>query len=238
MPRPQNRPLNGLVVVVAGLALTLGLLTGLAAQAAADDMSAAEKALFMAKQLGNIKAPTTLHYSFRKTGSMEEGFVDKVAMPLSAQASGECCAASVQFLSGARQLSLPVVEGAQGNPVILHFLEHDIREMNRLTKGSQTYFRKRIRMSLFRGATLTPVSLRYQGREVAGQEIAITPYLEDPMRMRYEKLADKEYRFLLSDAVPGGVYGIRTLIGRASAPLIIEELFIEGAEPATASRTP
>ena len=115
--------------------------------------------------------------------------------------------------------------------MILYFLEYDIREMKRLTKGSQNYFRKRIRMAVFQGATLKPVQLRYQGREVAGQEITIAPYVDDPNRFRYDKLAVKEYRFMLSKAVPGGVYGIRTQIGSGKASLITEEMLIEGAEP-------
>lgn len=212
------------------LAAALGLLSGPPALAAADDMSPAEKALFMSNHLGNVKPPATLRYSFRKTGSLEEGFVDKVAIDFAAQADGKCCAASGQFLSGPRQLALPDVDGVQGNPVILYFLEHDIRDMKRLTKGSQNYFRKRIRMAVFEGAKIKPVSLRYQGREVAGQEIAITPYVDDPNRYRYDRLAGKEYRFLLSDAVPGGVYGIRTQIGSGSASLITEEMLIDGAE--------
>jgi hypothetical protein len=217
--------------LAAGLSLAAALVAGPAAHAA-DDLSAAEKALFMTHQLGNVKPPATLRYSFRKSGSLEEGFVDKVALALTAQAGGACCKATGQFLSGTRQFTLPEVEGAQGNPVILYFLEYDIREMKRLTKGSQNYFRKRIRMSVFEGATLKPVSLRYRGREVAGQEIAITPYVDDPNRFRYDKLAGKEYRFMLSSAVPGGVYGIRTQIGSGKASLITEEMLIEGAEPA------
>jgi hypothetical protein len=230
LPNSQGRRVAVFAAGVGMAALALGVPLGQVAHAAADDMSAAEKALFMNNQLGNVKPPATLRYSFRKTGSLEEGFVDKVAVTLGAQAGGTCCSASGQFLSGARQLTLPEVDGAQGNPVILYFLEHDIREMKRLTKGSQNYFRKRIRMAVFQGATLKPVSLRYRGRDVAGQEIAITPYVDDPNRFRYEKLAGKEYRFMLSDAVPGGVYGIRTQIGSGDASLITEEMLIEGAE--------
>jgi len=87
------------------------------------------------------------------------------------------------------------VEGAQGNPVILYFLEHDIREMKRLTQGSQNYFRKRIRMSIFQGATLKPGVPALSGARGAGQEIAITPYVDDPNRFRYEKLAGKGVPF-------------------------------------------
>jgi hypothetical protein len=229
--RPNSRAgaLHGLACIL-GLAAAMGLPTGPAA-AAADDLSAAEKALFMSRQLANISPPAILRYTFRKTGSLEDGFVDTVAVALSAQPGGGCCSASGQFLSGERQVALPDIDDAQGNPVILYFLEHDIREMKRLTQGAQNYFRKRIRMSVFQGATLTPVSLRYRGRDVAGQEVAITPYADDPNRYRFEKLAGKEYRFLLSDAVPGGVYGIRTQVASGGASLITEEMFIEGAEP-------
>jgi hypothetical protein len=84
---------------------------------------------------------------------------------------------------------------------------------------------------------VVPASFRYKGKTVAGQEISFKPYLDDPNRYRYEKLADKEYRFLLSDAVPGGVLGIRTRIAAAGAdvpPLLTEDMLIEGAGPLAA----
>lgn len=224
---------------IAANLLALAAVLWLAAPArAAQDFSAAERALFMSDQLANLKPPTSLRYSFRKSGSLEQGFADAVALDFKPQPDGKCCAASGQFLTGERQLSLPDIEGGQGNPVILYFLERDIREMKRLTQGSQNYFRKRIRMAVFEGASVKPASFKYRGRAVEGQEIAVKPYLDDPNRFRYDKLAVKEYRFLLSPAVPGGVYGIHTQIGDDKASLITEDLFIEGAEPTPAQRTP
>jgi hypothetical protein len=135
----------------------------------------------------------------------------------------------------------PDVEAAQGNPAILYFLERDIREMERLTKGKANYFRKRIRMAVFQGAVLRNLTLLYRGQPVAVQEISITPYLDDPNRTRYEKLANKQYQFLLASAVPGGLYGIRTRINGDSAdapPLLTEELVLDGAEPAPPKRQP
>ena len=43
----------------------------------------------------------------------------------------------------------------------------------------------------------------------------------------------KVYRFMLSSAVPGGVYGVRTELAdkAGGAPLLVEELLIDGAEP-------
>lgn len=204
---------------------------------AAQDFSAAEQAIFMADQLGNVRPPSTLRYSFHKAGSLEAGFDDTVAVTLSPQADGSCCASKGEFLSGARKVALPEIDNAKANPVILYFLEHDIREMHRLTKGSENYFRKRIRMAIYQGATVAPASFRYKGQAIAGQEISFKPYLDDPNRYRYEKLAGKEYRFLLSDAVPGGVLGIHTRIAAAGAdapPLLTEDMLIEGADPVAA----
>ena len=42
----------------------------------------------------------------------------------------------------------------EGNPVLLYFLERDIREMERLTGGKSGYFRKAIRLALARSASV------------------------------------------------------------------------------------
>jgi len=203
------------------------------------DFSPAERALFMTDQLAKLRPPMTLRYQFHHSGSLEPGFDDKVAIALKAQSTGRCCDATGEFLSGERRIELPPVEGATGNPVTLFFLERDVREMERLTKGKSAYFRKRIRMAIFQGAQQRNVTLRYRGKAVAGQEFTISPYLDDPNRPRFEQLAGKRYVFTLADAVPGGVYAIRALVvdaakGADAPPLLAEELLIDGADAAPA----
>lgn len=224
-------------------AFAFGLLASLAWPASAQqdkkDFSQAERLLFMSNQLSALKPPMVLRYSFRKSGSMEEGFEDGVTISLTRQADGGCCATAGEFLTGARKLNLPEVPAAEGNPVILYFLERDVREMNRLTKGSQFHFRKQIRMAVYQAAKVREVSLRYRGKSVKATEVEISPYLDDPNRPRFEKLAVKQYVFTLSDAVPGGVYGIRSEVADTTpAPLIVEELYAEGAEPAARKTNP
>jgi hypothetical protein len=208
----------------------------LAVAADVQDFSAAEKLLFKSPHLHNVKPPTTLKYSFRRSGSLEAGFEDGISLVLSAKAGGGCCATHTEFLSAARGLPLPDVPEAEGNPVLLAFLEREVREMQRLTKGSQNHFRKRMRMAVYEGATLRQLTLNFRGKPVAVQEVLIKPFIEDPNRPRYENLAVKEYRFLMSDAVPGGLYGIRTRIAGAegAAPLQVEEMYLVGAEPVAA----
>lgn len=198
---------------------------------AADDFSAAERALFMTDQLAGLKPPATLRYKFSKTGTLEPGFDDQVTLRLAVRADRQCCAANAEFLTGARRLSLPEVEAAEGNPVVLYFLERDIREMNRLTKGQAAYFRKRIRMAVYQGAQMRDLRVAYAGKTVAARQITVTPYLDDPLRGRFENLATKRYLFTLSDAVPGGVYAITAEVDGASAdaPVLRETLLLDGA---------
>ena len=226
-------------ICAARLLAAIALVFPLAAACADEpprDYSPAERALFMTDQFAKLRPPTTLRYRYQRSGTLSPAFVDQVSIALKPQASsGRCCDASGEFLSGERRVELPPVEGASGNPVTLFFLERDVREMQRLTTGKSAYFRKRIRMAIYQGAQQRAVTLNYRGKNIAGQEYAITPYVDDPNRARFEQLANKRYVFLLSDAVPGGVYGIRVRAVDPAAktadapPLLDEELLIDGA---------
>lgn len=204
-----------------------------AAASTPTDFSPAERLLLMSDQLAGLKPQTTLRYHFRKSGSLEPAFEDQVSVDLVSGTDGACCTAKGQFLSGERKVELPDIEHAQGNPVILYFLEHDIRDMHQRTKGSVTYFRKRIRLALFDGATLRDTRVDYKGRKLAAREIEIHPFKNDPNRARFEKFTSKRYVFTLSDELPGRVAAIRTLAVApgTQTPMIEEELLLDGARP-------
>jgi hypothetical protein len=207
---------------------------------AADNFSVAEQALFVDNHLGGVRPPKTLHYGFRKAGTLERGFDDSVSLALRKQADGSCCSAIAQFLQGERRLTLPEVEAAQANPVILYFLERDVREMNRLTKGQSAYFRKRIRMAAYQSATVEDTTVKFDGKMVPARQIKLSPYLDDPLRERFDKLASKQYVFTLSPAVPGGVVSIVAQVSgeSADAPLLAEALWLEGVSPPLSGRNP
>jgi hypothetical protein len=195
---------------------------------AGEDYSRAERALFMSNHLANVRPPATLQYRYVKGGSMEPGFEDRVTLKLTARADRSCCTADANFLSGSRHLTLPEVEAAEGNPVLLYFLERDIREMSRLTKGQSNYFRKRIRMAIYRGAEMRELTLPYRGKDVAARQFTVAPYLDDPLRERFTKLVGKRYTFTLSEAVPGGVLSVATRVdAEGGAPLWTEEIVLQ-----------
>jgi hypothetical protein len=197
-------------------------------------VSDAEQRLFLDPHLANLPADAVVNYRFVKSGSLEPGFEDRVRLQIRGSEQGR--GTHVDYLSGTHAFALPDVESARGNPVILSFLERDVREMERMTGGKAAYFRKRVRLALAQNAEVSEVALQVEGQTLAGVRIRITPYAGDPLRRRYAALADKVYEFVLSDQVPGMVYEMHATSRDAGAPAdapptLEERLTFTGAEP-------
>ena len=198
---------------------------------AADDYSNAETELFMKPHLQALKLPGQLNYLFQKSGSSEQSFEDRVQLSVKPTPKGGCCLTNMQFLSGERRLQLPDPEEVLGNPVILYFLERDIRDMQRLTSGKSNYFRSRIRKALSLSASERNILLDFKGQTVEGLEFEIVPFADDPLRSRFEQWADKHYVFTVSSQVPGAVVAIRTWVKKPKEMTTVwqESLLLEGA---------
>jgi hypothetical protein len=179
-------------------------------------ISPAEQLLFQTNHMRGIQAPVSLTYAYRQEGSAEAGFDDQVRVDVTRINPDRSVAVSVRFLSGDRNVHLPEVNDAHGNPALLGFLERDIAEMKRLTGGATGYFRKRIRLALAQAQELRPVRFVYAGEERQGQEVRIQPYLNDPLRERFPAYENKSYVFILSKEVPGGLYRIRSATSEAA----------------------
>jgi hypothetical protein len=191
----------------------LGTLGNSAPLLAADNtFSQAEQKVFLDDHMRSLKPSEMLQYNFKKTGSLEPAFEDKVLVSVKPSGDGKHKAVDVSYLSGDRKLNLPATEDAQGNPVILYFLEQDVREMHRRTGGKENYFRNRIRMALAETADVRSVAVKINGKEIAASEVRIQPYLNDPMRAKFATFQNKIYLFILCDQVPGSVYELRTRV--------------------------
>jgi hypothetical protein len=200
----------------AAVPLCIALLCGLGtARADPSDISRAETLLFMTPHLKDVQPPSRLHYAFHKSGTLEEGFSDTVDIDITGQPDGGKKSA-VRFFSGARQVNFPEIEHVVENPVLMFYLEREIREMSRLTGGKPNYFRKRIRTALADSARIKDIDIHVGDRTMRAQQITISPYEADPDRGRYERLANKSYVFTLCETVPGGVYEMRGVVAAAS----------------------
>ena len=191
----------------------LGMLGNSAPILAADNaFSPAEQKVFLDDHMRSLKPSEMLQYSFKKTGSLEQAFEDKVLLSVKPSSDGKHKVVAVSYLSGDRKLNLPDDEDVQANPIIKYFLEQDVREMHRRTGGKENYFRKRIRMALAEAADVRPVAVTLNGKEVAASQVRIQPYLNDPMRAKFSNFENKAYVFTLCDQVPGSVYELRTRV--------------------------
>lgn len=193
----------------------------------ASQFSVAETRLFVDDHLRGLPESTTLEYVYAKRGSLEGSIDDTARVTVGPRSGGSGRSVKVEYLSGTRRLELSEIDAANGNPVLLYFLEHDIREMRRLTGGSASYYRKRIRMALAEGGRVEAGTFDIGRRRIATIEIRISPYVDDPARSRYEKFAEKTYVFTLSDDVPGKILELRSqLLGPPGAPGTARETLI------------
>lgn len=204
-------------------------LTGAAsAPVHAQKISPAEKILFQSKHFGNIKRPAALNYNFHQAANGADAFDDKVSISILKRHADGTASVAAHFLTGAQEISIPPIEHAQGNPVILGFLERDIAEMKRLTGGATGYFRKRIRLALAASEVrVKEIQVTYGGRQVSAREITIYPYLDDPLKERLGKYASKGYVFITSEAVPGTLYrAYTTMVTDDAARLVATNMAI------------
>lgn len=208
---PARPLLSGLLAT----ALFVAAVPGASAQAAAEaspEPSAAEKLVFTKPHLANVTPPRTLGYAFVQKGGIDTDFADRMMLRLKRTPSGSCCAVTGTFLSGPRQFVLPDIPDATANPALLYYLEREVRELQRLTKGQAAHFRKRIRLALVDRATVSDTTVTWGGKELPAQAVRIAPFADDPYHSRFERLAPKEYTFVMAEGVPGGIYQIRGVL--------------------------
>ncbi|MBK4734950.1 hypothetical protein [Noviherbaspirillum pedocola] len=193
------------------------LAVSMSCAAHAQEISTAEKLLFTSDHLRNVAPANTLRYRFVHRERDGQDFRDTVTVKMTARNADGSAMVLTQFLHDKHAQALPSMAAARGNPALLGFLERDIEEMKRLTGGSNSYFRKRIRMALAQEASVTNVPVSCAGCKVKGTRIAIQPYRNDPMREKMPKFETKQYEFVLSDAIPGTVCQIRSTVPPSSA---------------------
>jgi len=188
--------------------VALALATVSLGSMAADEPSEAEKAVFMTPHLAGFNAPGVLHYNYHEEVA-DQPPIDDTA-DLTVEADEEGYKVSARYLSGERQLALPVVTKAQSNPVILYFLEQDVRRMHAELGGATNYFRRHIRMALANTKDVAPVKFDLGGSAHEGTRIRILPFIDVPKVERMKGQETKQYEFIVSPSVPGGIYELRS----------------------------
>ena len=191
-------------------------------------LSAAQITLFESDHLAQIKSPTTLDYAFQHAGS--DPYEDSVALLVSEVHDDGSKDVSVEFLTGEHRMELSPVTRFHGNPLIMYFLEWDVRGMRKATGGSALYFRNRIREGFLDQAEMADASITLDGRPERAIAITLQPYRNDPRIERYAAFRGKSYRFVLSQTVPGRIYEIEALLpaDAEASPSIVDRVTYRG----------
>jgi hypothetical protein len=215
-------------------------------------LSPAQIALFESDHLKSIQHPDRLEYRFaRDAGSggraappgaapADPGsYTDRIDLDVRPRPD-EKKDVWVDFLTGDRHMPFPPMIGFRGNPVLMFFLEHDVEEMERVSGGTAGYFRTRIRQAFVDRAQLKEIDVTHDGTESRGTEITLKPFTNDPRISMFPELKDKQYRFVLTDAVPGSIYEIdaETEGAAGQKPPVKESMVFVGEHPCAGSEGP
>lgn len=169
-------------------------------------LSPAQVALFETPHLRNVTSPETLQYRFAAPG----GVTDRVALHVRGSNPDGTKQLSFDYLTGERRVAYPPVEHFAGNPLLMLFLEQDVKAMKEGLGLSTAYWRNRIRQAFVDGATVTDATVSLNGRDVPARRITVRPFGDDRRLDRLPSVQGKTYTFVLADEVPGMVAEIRT----------------------------
>jgi len=205
------------------------------------ELSPAEKDILMPGHMDNIDKPVRIRYDFKRTGTYEDGFEDRVIMDVKEIHDDGTVTIDLDFFTGPHEVTFIQKHNEENimiNSTIFIYLQGDVYEMTRLANRKPQlnfYFNKRIRYALVDDYEMETVEVPYNSGEVKATKYSITPYAEDPNRVDYDKFADKRYEFVMSDDIPGKLYQIHTVIpdnvNEGAPPLIEETLTFAGTEP-------
>jgi hypothetical protein len=203
-------------------ALLVGGAAGLSA-ATEEAAPSAQSLLFDANYLQPLAAPSRLVYSYATKTADEKlfgkDFEDEVALRLAPSADGAGDKdVFVDVFTGDRQRVLGPLTHVTGNPIIMMFLERDVSQMNMHVGGQPVYFRNVIRLAFREAAKLEPATVDWEGKQVSATKVTIRPFVNDSNGERMQLFRSKTYEFIVSDAVPGGIYQLHSTMSDDAAP--------------------
>lgn len=170
-------------------------------------LSPAQIALFETPHLKNIERPETLEYGYRRDGA--GGFTDRIVERIERVHPDGTKYVGFDFLTGEHHVFFPAVDNFHGNPLVMLFLEHDVREMRDAIGVTATHCRNRIREAFIDRARIADTELTVDGKTVPARRITLQPFVDDPRFADVPEIRDKTYTFVLADQIPGMLAELR-----------------------------
>ncbi|MDR4306497.1 hypothetical protein IHQ68_07695 [Chelatococcus sambhunathii] len=194
--------------------------------------------VFYAPHFSKLENGSVITYKFVRKAEdpkLDPSFEDVVSVKVGP--SGAEDSVTVDLFSGARAINLPNMSKS-GNPVIVAVLEQDVKEMNKSLGGSPFYFRNRLRQAIAADTPAEPTKVDFGGKTVDGWKVTVKPFQNDEANKgKLGQYAERSYELIFCDAVPGGLYALKTVTPKADgAPLLTEELTVASESKAEATK--
>jgi hypothetical protein len=173
-------------------------------------LSEAQLTLFETQHLQAITKPAKIDYAFERASPKGDGFTDAYEMDIRDIRPDGGKDVYFSCMSGTHQYSCEPMMDFRGNPLLMMFLDRDVADMNKLTGGSTVFFRNHIRRAFLDQAVVKPTTITVGGKQMPAKSIWIQPYKGDTHMSKTPDLELKTYEFVMSDAVPGMLYQIKT----------------------------
>jgi hypothetical protein len=230
LPSPSRSSQDG----SADIRPSSGLATRTLAESSQGDrrLSTAQIALFDTPHLANISRPETLRYAYRRVGPA--AFTDIIAIHITKINNDGTKELAFDYLSGPHHVFYPELDHFRGNPLLMLALERDVAVMNEALGVSKAFLRNRIRQAFLDSATVSNTTITFEDKVTPARTVTVTPFAQEQRLDRIPSLQAKTYKFVLADAVPGGIDEIRIETPEdpaLHAPALSEQITFAGVAP-------
>ena len=174
--------------------------------------SEAQELLFSTPHLDNIKNEAALYYDFHQHGTNTISFNDEIILTITGISERGGKDVAVSFLSGENNRPYSDIKDFHANPLLMFFLQWDVEKMDSGSKVTHHYFRHLLRQAFLNNADSEEIKIDFEGRSETAHKVFFQPLVQQQDDELYKDYPQKYYEFVISDAVPGGVYSISTLI--------------------------
>lgn len=187
------------------------------------DASSITTHLFSRNLMSDVHKPAHFTYDLKREAKGEDPVSGHVLMDVREVRPDGGKAVYFKIDGGIGPYDFGPVEASNQNPVVIVYLQADVVRLQRLTGGSQQYFRSRIRMAFNGPARVEPVEITYKDKTFKGERMTIQPFTGDEHLKEHPEIRDKSYAFTVVPDLPGGLYQVATRVPNPSGDGSVED---------------
>jgi hypothetical protein len=194
----------------------------------------AHDVLFNRPHIASVEPGTELIYKFVRKPSNEKimgpGYSDDIKVKIESNAADGKKNVLVQVFSGDRARDPQQINGMDGNPMLIVYLDDAVSHFRQIAGGDAAYLKGTFGRYLGNGASIAPATITYKGQQVEGYKVTATPYANDPSKSKMGGFEVTTFTIALSDKIPGYLAQMVSNYTSTdkSAPSVLETTTLEG----------